>query len=172
MYIARFLRLLIGLVAFCFLVWKYAPWPARTLVFSDQNCQCRVPYNWLLKDNPTFIMEAHRPYGGSLDISAKPTSLPNEISDPAFSETIKTRLIADGHEILNESRDPFEGHAAYAYTMRKTLNGRVIYTHSINFIAGKFRYDLITTKPYSDPQQDSQLQEALNSFSLISPVSN
>ena len=117
-------------------------------------------------------MDAHRPYGGTVCIEAKTTSTSVHVDDPAFSQGIKNRLITDGFEILDESRFPFEGHPAYAYTMRKTINGKLIYTHSVNFIAGGVRYDLLTAKNDADPTRDSQLQKVVDSFSLIDPVSN
>jgi hypothetical protein len=168
----RPIRILLALIALGFFVWKYAPWPTRTITFNDQNCQCQIPYNWTFKNNPHFIMEAHRPYGGTVCIEAKTTSASVHVDDPAFSQGIKNRLITDGFEVLDESRALFEGHPAYAYTMRKMINGKMIYTHSVNFIAGSVRYDLLTAKKDADPTQDSQLQKAQDSFSLINPASN
>ncbi len=169
--IRRPLRLVFALIALGFMVWKYAPWPARTITFSDQNFQCQIPYNWTLKNNPHFIIDAHRPYGGTFIINAQPVPTSVHVDDPAFAQGIKNRLTADGFQILNECRAPFQDHIAYAYTMRKIINGKLIYTHCVNFISGNFQYDIATAKNQADPVQDSQLQAAVNSFNLIKPAS-
>src|SRR5580658_1412258 len=111
----RPLLLIITLVALGFIVWKYAPLPKRTLVFQEQNCQCQVPWNWALINNPRFIMDARPYYGGSFAVGAEPVTLA-QADMPAFSRTFKSKLIATGHEFVSESTEPFEGHAAYACT--------------------------------------------------------
>jgi hypothetical protein len=148
--------------------WTVGLWPQRTLIFKEQNCQCRIPNTWLLVDHPGFILDAHRLFGGAFCLAAKPASPNLRIDNLEFSMGIRSRLTTDGYEILSESREPFQGHVAYSYTMHKIINGKSVFAHSVNFVAGKFRYDLLISNTGSDPARDSQLQAALNSFSLIS----
>ena len=167
----RPIRVLIALIILGTLLWKIVPVPSRTITFEEQNCSCKIPYNWKLKDNPSFLIEAQRPFGGVFFLAAKPAPPSLTMETPKFGNDVKSRVQADGYEVIVENRDPFQGHPAYAYTMRKVINGKMIYTHSINFEAGKFRYDLLTAKPYSDPADDAQLKMAINSFTLINPAS-
>ena len=164
----RFLRFILIICLLGTVVWRYAPWPARTLVFKEQNCQCQIPYNWTISDKPDFVLEAHRPSGGTILIAAKPSLTSRQVDDPAFSQGIKDRVTGDGYEFLQENHDPFQGHNAYAYTMRKVINGYMIYVHSVSFIEGAFRYDLVLSEKDIDPSQDTQLQAAINSFSVLS----
>jgi len=167
--ISRPLRILVSIGVLGVLLWKYAPSPTRTFVFKEQNCQCQIPYNWTLKNNATFIMEARRPTGGSFFIAAHPVSPTFRTDDPSLAQGFKNKLITDGYEILNENIQPFKGQKTYTVTFRKKINNKLIITHSVNFIAGNILYGLELAKRDTDPTEDSQLQDALNSFSLITP---
>jgi hypothetical protein len=167
----RPIRLLIALIILGALLWKIVPMPSRTITFEEQNCSCKIPYNWKLKDNPLFTIEAHRFFGGTFCMTAKPAPPSLTMETPAFEDGVKSQVQTDGFEILSENHDPFQGHPAYSYTMRKVINGKNIYTHSINFVAEKFLYDLVTAKANSDPVEDAQLKAVVDSFSLLNPAS-
>jgi hypothetical protein len=163
------LRKVLLLCAIGFAIWKYAPWPSREIVFQEQNCQCKIPWNWTFKDNPQFTMEASRPYGGTIIIAAKPITTPVRVADPGFQQAKKEALISKGFEFVSENQSPFQGRDAYTCITRKTINGIWVYTRSLFFTAGNFRYDLVTSVKGVDPGEDSQLQEAVNSFSVLNP---
>jgi hypothetical protein len=168
----RRLRFLVFLFVIGGVLWNVLPLPSRTLTFAEQNCACKIPYNWTVKDNPLFLLEAHRPYGGSFFLKAQKATPQFSVENPVYAQEVKAKVQSDGYEVVNESRDLFQGRPAYAYTMRKVINGKLVYLHSISFVAGQSRYLLEAAKEDSDPIADSQLKAAIDSFSLITPSPN
>jgi hypothetical protein len=170
MTITRLIRWLLALFIVGTLLWKLAPLPSRTLVFADQNCQCAVPYNWTLKENPGFLVDAHRFYGGTFTLKVVPVSSSLHVDDPSYMQSFKNKLETDGYEVMSENNAPFEGRVTYTNTARKTIGGMLIYVHSVNFVAGKSIYFLDIAKINNDPVNDAQLLAAVNSFKLLSPA--
>jgi hypothetical protein len=170
MNITRPIRWLLALFVVGTLLWKLAPLPSRTLVFADQNCECAVPYNWILKQKPGFLVDAHGPFGGSFVLRAARVASSFHVDDSHFMQGFKDKLETDGFEVLSEGNGPFEGWVTYTNTARKTIKGKLIYVYSVNFIAGQFFYGLDIAKPDSDPSSDARLLSILKSFKLLSPT--
>jgi hypothetical protein len=150
------------------LLWIFAPWPTHTIVFHRENFQCQIPMNWSIKRTPLVVMGATRPTGGSFFIAVHPLKTAFHVDSPTYSAAFRNKLIADGHDIIGDNHDPFEGQTTYTISFSKTINGKLIFSHSINFVANNFVYSLDVSKVGSDPMRDSQLVGALNSFALLS----
>jgi hypothetical protein len=165
------LRALFLLIVAVMVVGKCAAAPDQQIVFKDENFQCQVPGDWAVAhtDVPKFAFDAQRPDFGTFLVHATPTQI-ERVDVLPFMTAFKAKLVRDGHEILSEDTNPFKGCPAYSCSFRKIIEGNMVYSHCINFVAGKIRYSIAMAQEKSDPFSSPDFQAILTSFTILSPA--
>jgi hypothetical protein len=148
------------------------PLPSRTMTFTEEDCSCSIPYNWLIKDQKQFVLEANRVFGGSYILNASPLPRPIDVSGATFEDAMKDGMKDRGYDVISDAHTPFQGHTAYILNAHKTIAGHDFYTRTTTFIANGFLYSIVISNLNNDPEQDTALKAAEDSFALLNSNAN